>query len=103
MSISLFGLNFNESQDFDGGALGFLVKHAKISGTNPKPIYVFYVFFPKGKTHNMLCMMLNPHYKGLGLIIQFLGKKRMLQKLLMSLSAMFCFHLLFLHTIFKPK
>ncbi len=27
----------------------------------------------------MLCMMLDPHYKGLGLVIQFVGKERALQ------------------------
>ncbi len=27
----------------------------------------------------MLCMMLDPHYKGLGLVVQFVGKERTLQ------------------------
>ncbi len=31
------------------------------------------------KTHNVLCMMLDPHYKDLGLVIQFVGKERALQ------------------------
>jgi hypothetical protein len=33
----------------------------------------------KAKTHNMLCMMLNHYYKGMGLIIQFFGKERTLE------------------------
>jgi hypothetical protein len=42
--------------------------------------YLFFMFsIQKTKAHNMLCMMLNPHYKGLGLVIQFVGKERALQ------------------------
>jgi len=33
----------------------------------------------KTKAHSMLCMILGPHYKGLGLAIQFLDKERSLQ------------------------
>ncbi len=35
--------------------------------------------FQKTKAHSMLCMMLDPHYKGLGLVIQFVGKEKTLQ------------------------
>jgi hypothetical protein len=35
--------------------------------------------FQKTKAHSMLCMILNPCYKGLGLNIQFVGKERTLQ------------------------
>jgi hypothetical protein len=40
------------------------------------PFLSFVVSFQKAKTHNMLCMMLEACYKGLGLAIQFLGKER---------------------------
>jgi hypothetical protein len=65
------GIDYNETQDFDG-ELQVFWQNMQISGTSLKPIF-FYVFFPKTKAHNTLCMMLNPHYKSLGLIIQFVG------------------------------
>jgi hypothetical protein len=37
------------------------------------------VSFLKIKSHNMFAMMLDLYYKGLGLIIQFVGKRRTLQ------------------------
>jgi hypothetical protein len=40
------------------------------------PFLSFVVSFQKAKTHNMLCMMLDPCYKGLGLAIQFVGEER---------------------------
>jgi hypothetical protein len=39
----------------------------------------FMLSFQMPKTHNVLCMMLDPHYKDLGLVIQFVGKERALQ------------------------
>jgi hypothetical protein len=55
-----------------------MATHAKTIGTNPKPFPFIYGLFPKAKIHNMLAMMLNPHYKGLGLIIQFIDKEKTL-------------------------
>jgi hypothetical protein len=59
--------------------------------------------FQKTKTNNMLCMMLDPHYKGLGLVIQFVGKERTLQitsgygcQVLLPL-------LIFAHNFFNPS
>jgi hypothetical protein len=40
------------------------------------PFLSFVVSFQKAKTHNMLCMMLDLCYKGLGLAIPFVGKER---------------------------
>ncbi len=40
------------------------------------PFLSFVVSFQKAKTHNMLCMMLDPCYKSLGLTIQIFGKER---------------------------
>jgi hypothetical protein len=53
-----------------------MATHAKTSGTNPKPFPFIYGLFSKAKIHNMLAMMLNPHYKGLGLVIQFIDKEK---------------------------
>jgi hypothetical protein len=36
------------------------------------------VYFQKAKAHNMLAMMLDPHIKGLRLVIQYVGKERAL-------------------------
>jgi hypothetical protein len=35
--------------------------------------------FQHYKAHNMLAMMLDPHYKGLGVVIQYVGKNRTFQ------------------------
>jgi hypothetical protein len=35
------------------------------------------IFFQKAKVHNMLIMVLNCCYKGLGLVIHFVGKERL--------------------------
>jgi hypothetical protein len=34
------------------------------------------VFFQQNNVYNMLAMMWDPHYKGLELVIQFVGKER---------------------------
>jgi len=43
------------------------------------PFLSFMLSFQKPKVHNMLCMMLDPCYKNVGLVIQFVGKERALQ------------------------
>ncbi len=43
------------------------------------PFLSFMISFQKPKVHNILCMMLDPYYKGLGLVIQFVGKERAFQ------------------------
>jgi hypothetical protein len=50
--------------------------YEKRSGTSLKTFPLICGFFPKAKTHNMLCMMLDACNKGLGLAIQFVGKER---------------------------
>jgi hypothetical protein len=42
------------------------------------PLLSFMASFQKAKTHNMLAMMLDPCFKGLGLVIQYVGKERTL-------------------------
>jgi hypothetical protein len=69
---------FNETQDFD-------VEHQVFWQNMQRQVVgvlnyflSFMLSFQKPKTHNMLCIMLNPHYKDLGLVIQFVGKERAL-------------------------
>ncbi len=41
-----------------------------------KPLLSFMVGFQACRAHNMLAMTLDPHYKGLGLVINYVGKER---------------------------
>jgi len=41
-----------------------------------EPFLSFMFFFQPSKVHNMLALMLDPHYKGLGLVIRYVGKQR---------------------------
>ncbi len=41
-----------------------------------QPFLSFFLSFQECKAHNMLSMMLNPHFKGLGLVIQYVGKEK---------------------------
>jgi hypothetical protein len=42
--------------------------------------FISFMFsFQKPKAHTMLCMILNPYYKDLGLVIKFVDKERALQ------------------------
>jgi hypothetical protein len=73
-------INFNETYDF-GGELQVLQQYMqkqelKTFGTSLKSFPFIYGFFPK--VHKMLAMMLDPHCKGLGIIIQFVDKERAL-------------------------
>jgi hypothetical protein len=53
-----------------------LTKLAKTSGRGLKPFPFIYDFFQKAKAHNMLTLMLDLHYKGLRLVIQYVGKEK---------------------------
>jgi hypothetical protein len=73
-------INFNETCDF-GGELLVLQQYMqkqefKTFGTSFKSFPFIYGFFPK--VHKMLAMMFYLHYKGLGIIIQFVDKERAL-------------------------
>jgi len=41
--------------------------------------FSFMVIFKEHKAHNILSMMLDPCYKGLGLVIQYVGKDKTMQ------------------------
>jgi len=43
------------------------------------PFLLFMLSFQPHKAHNMLAMMLNPHCKGFGLVIIYVGKEMALQ------------------------
>jgi hypothetical protein len=42
------------------------------------PLLSFMASFQKAKAQNMLAMMLDPCFKGLGLVIQYVGEERTL-------------------------
>jgi hypothetical protein len=44
-----------------------------------KPFLSFMLSFPSQKVNNILVMMLHPHYKELGLLMQYIGKEKILQ------------------------
>jgi hypothetical protein len=44
-----------------------------------EPFFSFLVAPQTRKAHNMLAMMLDPRFKGLGLVIQYVGKDKALQ------------------------
>jgi hypothetical protein len=73
-------INFNETYDF-GGELQVLQQYMqkqefKTFGTSLKSFPFIYGFFPEA--HKMLAMMLDRHYKGLGISIQFVDKEKTL-------------------------
>jgi hypothetical protein len=74
-----FGPNYSETQDFDWELQVFRQNIHKQMVQVLNPFLSFMFSFQNNKAHKMLCMMLNPCYKGLGLVIQFVGKERALQ------------------------
>jgi hypothetical protein len=72
--------------------------HAKICYTILEPFFSFMLCFQSCKVHNMLTMMLDPHYKGLGLVIQNVGKERALQ--IANMIEQYFSRSLFVHTSF---
>jgi hypothetical protein len=51
----------------------------RANGKSLGPIPFVMLSFQQDKIHNMLAMMLDPHFKRLGLLIQYVGKERVLQ------------------------
>jgi hypothetical protein len=51
-------------------------------------------YFQPREGHNMLALMLNPQYKGLGLVIQYVNK----QKAFHIANEMYYSHYFFMHT-----
>jgi hypothetical protein len=44
-----------------------------------KPFLSFMLSFQLNKVHNLLVLMLDPQYKGMGMVIQHVGKQKALQ------------------------
>jgi hypothetical protein len=68
-----------ESQDFDRELQVFQQHMQKQVIQVLEPFLLFMLCSQFHKVHNMLAMMLDSHYKGLGLVIQYFGKERALQ------------------------
>jgi len=71
--------NFGDTQDFDGE---FHIFQKNMQGQVVyvlNPFLSITVFVQLTKVHNMLVMMLGPHYKGLQFVIQYVSKEITLQ------------------------
>jgi hypothetical protein len=44
-----------------------------------KPFLSFMFSFQPNKVHNMSVLMLDPQYKGMGMVLQYVGKQKALQ------------------------
>jgi len=71
--------NSIETQDFDGELQVFQQRMQKHVIQVLEPLFSFMFCFQSHKAHNMLTMMLDLCYKGLGLVIQNVGKEMALQ------------------------
>jgi hypothetical protein len=68
MRLDCMGPNSNETQDFDGEFHLFRQRMQKQVVQVLNPFLSFMASFQKAKAHNMLAMMLDPHFKGLRLV-----------------------------------
>jgi hypothetical protein len=71
--------DFGETQDFDGQLQTLKVQMQKQVVAILESFLSFFLSFQPYKIHNMLALMLNPQYKGLGLVIQYVGKEQAFQ------------------------
>ncbi len=78
MRLDCMGPDFSETQNFDGVLHLFQQWMQKQVVQVLNPFLSFMASFQKAKAHNMLAVMLNPCFKGLGLVIQYVGKERTL-------------------------
>jgi hypothetical protein len=67
-------LDFGEAQDFDSEVLILLQYMQKQVIVIMEPFLSFVLSFQPNKVHNMVALMLDFQYKGLGLVIQYVGK-----------------------------
>jgi hypothetical protein len=68
-------LDFGEAQDFDNEFLILLQNVQKQMIVIIEPFLSFMLSFQPNKAHNMLALMSNFQYKGLTLVIQYVGKQ----------------------------
>jgi hypothetical protein len=71
--------NFGETQDFDGELQALKVRMQKQVVTILKSFLSFLLSFQSRKIHNRLVLMLDPQYKGLRLVIQYVCKEQAFQ------------------------
>ncbi len=71
--------DFGETQDFDGELQTLKVHMQKQVVAIIESFLSFLLSFQPYKIHNMLALMLDPQYKGLGLAIQYVGKEQVFQ------------------------
>jgi hypothetical protein len=66
MWLDCLTLNFSETHDLDEEIQIFQQHMQKQMVQVLNPFFLFVISFQKTKIHNILVMMSNPHYKGLG-------------------------------------
>jgi hypothetical protein len=94
------GLDFSETQDFDG-ELYLFWQHMQKQVVQVLNLFLsFMAYFQKAKAHNMLAMILDLRFKGLKLVIQYVGEKRTLH-IASEYDCQVLFPLL-IYTLFMP-
>jgi len=53
-----------------------MITHAETINNSFNTLPLFMFSFQPSQVHNMLALILDPHYKKLGLVIQYVGKQR---------------------------
>jgi hypothetical protein len=71
--------NSSETQDFDGEFKILKICMQQQIIIILKPFFSFMLGFQPHKAHNMLAHMLDPRYKGLKLVINYVGKEQIFQ------------------------
>ncbi len=74
MRVKCYTSNFGEIQDFDGEIFLVGFKILQVIAIL-ESFFSFMLSFQPSKVHNMLAFMLDPQYKGLGLVIWYVGKQ----------------------------
>jgi len=78
LNAKLLDIRFHENPRLWWWSSSLLTTHAKIGYTSSS--FLSFMFcFRFCKAHNMLAMMLDPRCKGLGLVMQYVGKERAFQ------------------------
>jgi len=76
MWVQCLVLDSLEIQDFDVNLQVFQQHMQKQVLIVIQPFLSFLLSFQKCKVHNMSSMMLDPHFKGLRLVVQYVGKEK---------------------------
>jgi hypothetical protein len=76
MWVQCLVLDSLETQDFDVKLQVFQQHMQKQVLIVIQPFLSFLLSFQECKVHNMSSMMLDPHFKGLRLVVQYVGKEK---------------------------